>query len=126
MVIADCGLRGQRVRRGDIVLQFIGAANRDPAANADPGRPDLSRQSVKRVAFGYGAHFCFDAVLALLEGQVALIEFLMGHTKGVWERSLVDGRCASRVGFASSPGDEEGKCLRLNSSACAAHVILES
>jgi cytochrome P450 len=78
VAMADCELRGQRVHRGDIVLQFLGAANRDPAANADPERLDLSRRSIKHIAFGQGAHFCLGAVLARLEAQVALLELFTG------------------------------------------------
>jgi cytochrome P450 len=78
VAMADCQLRGQQVRRGDIVLQFLGAANRDPMANADPERLNLSRSPVKHVAFGHGAHFCLGAALARLEAQVALNELFAG------------------------------------------------
>ncbi|MBL9216804.1 MAG: cytochrome P450 [Opitutaceae bacterium] len=78
VVMADCELHGQQLRRGDIVLQFLGSANRDPAANPDPDRLNLSRQPVKHVAFGHGAHFCLGAALARLEAQVALVELLTG------------------------------------------------
>jgi cytochrome P450 len=78
VVMRDCELRGQSLRRGDLILQFLGAANRDPAANADPERLDVGREQVRHVAFGHGPHFCLGAALARLEAQVALTELLHG------------------------------------------------
>jgi cytochrome P450 len=74
----DCELRGQSLRRGQIVLQFLGAANRDPAANPEPDRLNIERSPVRQVAFGHGAHFCLGAALARLEVQTALDELLGG------------------------------------------------
>lgn len=78
VVMEDCELRGRPIRRGQIVLQFLGAANRDPSANPDPDRLDVARESIKHVAFGHGAHFCLGAALARLEAQVAITELLHG------------------------------------------------
>jgi pimeloyl-[acyl-carrier protein] synthase len=78
VVKEDCELRGQSLRRGQIVLQFLGAANRDPAANPEPDRLDVERSPVRHVAFGHGAHFCLGAALARLEVQTALDELISG------------------------------------------------
>jgi len=78
VVVDDCELRGQSLRRGQIVLQFLGAANRDPAANPEPDRLDVERNPVRQVAFGHGAHFCLGAALARLEVQCAIGELLHG------------------------------------------------
>jgi cytochrome P450 len=78
VVQEDCELRGQAIHRGQIVLQLLGAANRDPAANPDPDRLDVERGAIKQVAFGYSAHFCLGAALARLEVQVAISELLHG------------------------------------------------
>jgi cytochrome P450 len=71
-VYEDLELFGQRFRRGDQVALLLGAANRDPAAYADPGRFDPSRGGPANVAFGGGIHFCVGAPLARLELLVGL------------------------------------------------------
>jgi cytochrome P450 len=53
----DFELSGHRIRKGEIVSPFLGAANRDPVHFPDPDRLDLGRQENRHVAFGYGIHF---------------------------------------------------------------------
>jgi cytochrome P450 len=65
-------LRGQTLRRGDIVLASVGAANRDPAVFTDPDRLDIRRAENKHLAFGSGIHFCLGASLARMEAQVVI------------------------------------------------------
>ncbi|MDB6095460.1 MAG: cytochrome [Verrucomicrobia bacterium] len=104
VVTEDCELRGQSLRKGQIVLQFLGSANRDPAANPDPDRLDVKRNPVRHVAFGHGAHFCLGAALARLEVQVALEELLTGpyqieilEDNPVWKNGLLRGLCHLRA-----------------------------
>ncbi|MGH3501658.1 MAG: cytochrome P450 [Nocardioidaceae bacterium] len=65
-------LRGYAVRRGDPVTLLLGSGNRDPGHFPDPDRLDLSRNSTGHLSFGYGAHYCVGAPLALLEIEVVL------------------------------------------------------
>jgi cytochrome P450 len=71
-VAEETELRGQRLKRGDFVLQILGAANRDPAQFPDPDRFDITRQPNRHVAFGMGIHFCLGAPLARLEAPIAI------------------------------------------------------
>ena len=68
----DLDLSRTRIKQGDFVYLFIGAANRDPAQFDHPDRFDVSRPDNKHLAFGAGHHFCLGAPLARLEGQVAI------------------------------------------------------
>jgi cytochrome P450 len=68
----DVELGGHRLRRGDFVLQVLGAANRDPARFPEPDRFDVSRQPNRHLAFGHGIHFCLGAPLARLEAPIAI------------------------------------------------------
>jgi cytochrome P450 len=67
----DTEIGGQAVREGDIVLCALPAANRDPAAVADPERLDVTRGAVGHLAFGHGVHHCLGAPLARMEMRLA-------------------------------------------------------
>jgi cytochrome P450 len=68
----DIVLGGRQIKRGDMVVGILGAANRDPAHFAEPERLDLHRRPQRHLAFGHGAHYCLGAALARLEGEIAL------------------------------------------------------
>jgi cytochrome P450 len=68
----DAAIGGRTIRKGEMVMPFIGAADRDPAQFRDPDRLDLSRGDNRHIAFGWGIHFCLGAPLARLEGQIAI------------------------------------------------------
>lgn len=71
---ADLTAYGQTVPAGERLLLLIGAANRDPAAFAEPDRYDLDRDTAALISFGAGRHYCLGANLARLEARVALAE----------------------------------------------------
>lgn len=72
----DTVLGDQRVRAGDKVVIWFGAANRDPAVFTDPHRLDLLRDPNPHIAFGIGPHFCLGAHLARLETSETLRNLL--------------------------------------------------
>jgi len=68
----DVELEGQQIAGGDILLNFLGSANRDPRAWDDADRFDLSRSSTRHLGFGYGPHFCVGSALARMEAPIML------------------------------------------------------
>lgn len=69
---ADVELGGQRIGAGEPVLVFLAAANRDPAAFADPDAFDPDRGGPPHLSFAHGAHYCLGASLATGEIEVLL------------------------------------------------------
>ncbi|WP_019070203.1 cytochrome P450 family protein [Streptomyces hokutonensis] len=63
------------VRRGDMLLVSIAAANRDPARFEEPDSFRLGRPA-GHVAFGHGVHHCLGAPLARMEATVAVTALL--------------------------------------------------
>jgi cytochrome P450 len=61
---------------GSFTLLLLGAANRDPALCAEPGRFSVERGVRRHLAFGHGIHFCLGAPLARLEAAIALRRML--------------------------------------------------
>jgi cytochrome P450 len=71
IALEDVEWRGQRIRKGDMVLPFLASANRDPRQFERPDQLDVGRRPGRSVAFGYGIHFCLGAPLARLEARLA-------------------------------------------------------
>jgi cytochrome P450 len=72
----DLQIGGRQIGKRQAVIAVMGAANRDPARFPDPDRLDIRRKDNRHVAFGFGAHFCFGAPLARIEGQIAFTTIL--------------------------------------------------
>ena len=68
----DVELGGQTIRRGELVIAIVNAADRDPDRFDDPDRLDVQREDSRHLAFGRGSHFCLGAPLARLEAGIAL------------------------------------------------------
>jgi pimeloyl-[acyl-carrier protein] synthase len=68
----DVTIGGHTIAKGEMVMPFIGAADRDPAQFPDPDRLDIGRSDNRHIAFGWGIHFCLGAPLARIEGQIAI------------------------------------------------------
>lgn len=68
----DVDLHGHTVRANQIVVCWLGSANRDEEIFAEADRFDIGREDNRHLAFGFGPHYCLGANLARLETQVAL------------------------------------------------------
>ncbi len=72
----DTTVAGTTVRRGEMVVIYLAAANRDPAVFPDPHTFDVGRVNAGRhLAFSGGRHFCLGAALARMEGEIGLRSF---------------------------------------------------
>lgn len=77
MATDDIELRGKVIRKGQMMMLSVAAANRDPDVFANPDRFDIERVSgTGHASFGKGAHFCLGSALARLETKIA-IQFLI-------------------------------------------------
>jgi cytochrome P450 len=81
-VTEDVELGGQWLRKGDLVRQALGSANRDPDRVDDPNAFRIERPPARHLAFGLGPHFCPGAPLARLQAQIA-IEALVRQMPGL-------------------------------------------
>jgi cytochrome P450 len=72
IVADDFEFGGQPMRKGQFVMQVIGAANRDPEVFAEPDCFDITRAPNPHIAFGRGIHFCLGAPLARIEAPIAI------------------------------------------------------
>lgn len=71
-VTTDLVLHGQLLRRGDLVVPLIGAANRDPARYPDPDTLNVARENGGSLSFGSGPHVCIGAALTRMEAEIVL------------------------------------------------------
>ena len=76
LVMEDVEIGGKRLRANERVISFIGAANRDPDAFANPDVLDITRPKKSHLSFGRGIHYCLGAPLAILEGKSAILALL--------------------------------------------------
>jgi cytochrome P450 len=73
-------LHGHRFAPGDVVLAWLGAANRDEQHFERPEEFRVERRENRHLAFGFGVHFCLGSNLARLETRVAL-DVLLERTR---------------------------------------------
>jgi cytochrome P450 len=67
----DLVLAGQEVKKGEMVLCSLSAANRDPALGPEMDTVHPGRDVPSHLAFGYGIHRCVGAPLAQMEMRIA-------------------------------------------------------
>jgi cytochrome P450 len=69
-------LGGQQIERGDKVVVYHAAANRDPQVFDDPNTFDITREKNTHITFGSGPHFCLGAHLARQQMRSMFTEVL--------------------------------------------------
>ncbi|MBI5720401.1 MAG: cytochrome P450 [Burkholderiales bacterium] len=72
LTTAPVPVSDREIAAGTFVTLAIGAANRDPAAFAEPHRLDIARKPNNHLAFGQGAHACSGMNVARMEGRIAI------------------------------------------------------
>ncbi|MBO6920323.1 MAG: cytochrome P450 [Rhizobiaceae bacterium] len=76
---SDQGMGGVHVKRGELVMALLTAANYDEALIDNPQMLNLDRRPNRHIAFGSGIHFCLGHQLARLEGKHAIKALFSQH-----------------------------------------------
>lgn len=72
----DVEISGNKIKKGDMVLVMVKAANRDEKIFTDSEDLDITRKINQHLAFGHGMHMCLGSPLARLEGEIAFNSLL--------------------------------------------------
>lgn len=72
---SDMSFHGADIKRGDVCMAWLAAANMDPSRFTNPADFNIHREKHHPLGFGGGAHFCLGLQLARLETQIALERF---------------------------------------------------
>jgi pimeloyl-[acyl-carrier protein] synthase len=67
----DVMILNNAIYKGDYVVVYLGAANRDPEVYDKPDQLDFYRKT-KNLGFGAGLHYCIGSFLAKLEMEIVL------------------------------------------------------
>ncbi|MBC3215862.1 MULTISPECIES: cytochrome P450 [Serratia] len=85
-----------RIEEGQLVLPYVGSANRDPTVFDHPETLDLRRTPNRHLSFGTGPHACIGSTLVRQQTQIALSLLLTRYPsfevsqqiKPVWNTNL--------------------------------------
>ncbi|MBO4205926.1 cytochrome P450 [Micromonospora echinofusca] len=106
----DVTIDDRRLRRGDMVIIVLAAANRDPARFDDPENLVLTRSPNPHLGFGRGAHSCLGNAVARIEARVALPALLrrfpdlrIDGELAWWENATLRGHSAIPVALHGEP-----------------------
>jgi cytochrome P450 len=75
--LQDAEIAGQKVAKGEKVIMYYGAANRDATVFENPDMLDVARPNAnKHIAFGYGPHVCLGKRVAQIQLEEAYRQLL--------------------------------------------------
>jgi len=72
----DVEFHGQTIRKGESLILWYPAANRDERAIENPNVFDIERDNKGQLAFGFGGHMCLGQHLAVLEVEIFFRELM--------------------------------------------------
>lgn len=73
----DAEFSGQKIGKGEKVIMWYGAANRDPEVFEEPDKMDIHRHNAdKHLAFGTGPHVCLGQRVANMQLKTAYTKIL--------------------------------------------------
>ncbi|OZV77373.1 cytochrome P450 [Micromonospora echinospora] len=78
--VDDTEIQGTRIKAGQAVVTWLGAANRDPDVFPDADTFDLRRKPNKHLAFGIGPHYCVGHTVARATLRILFDELLSRFT----------------------------------------------
>ena len=96
-------LDGKALKRGDIVVVLLAAANRDPERFARPDQFVVDRPPNPHLAFGKGAHSCLGFAVGKMQVRVVLAEILGSYPDMRLAGELTPRSTATLRGLASMP-----------------------
>jgi cytochrome P450 len=78
--VSDTEVRDTKIKEGQAVVTWLGAANRDEEVFPDAETFDLRRKPNKHVAFGIGPHYCVGHTVARVTLRILFNELLSRFT----------------------------------------------
>ncbi len=78
--VTDTEIRGTRIKAGQAVVSWLGAANRDEEVFPNADQFDLHRRPNKHLAFGIGPHYCVGHTVARVTLRILFNELLSRFT----------------------------------------------
>ncbi len=78
--VSDTEVRGTKIKAGQAVVAWLGAANRDEEVFPDAETFDLRRRPNKHLAFGIGPHYCVGHTVARVALRILFDELLCRFT----------------------------------------------
>lgn len=81
----DTEIRGQQIAKGEKIVMWYGAGNRDPEVFANPDQFDITRENASRhIAFGVGSHVCMGQRIANMQLNAAYTQIFNRFPNIAW------------------------------------------
>lgn len=99
MVVEDAEFYGVELKRGELVIPILGAANADPDKFDQPKRFDILRSPNPHLSFGSGVHICLGLKLAKAEVEIAFRQIFERFPRLSFANSYEDVQWIKRTGL---------------------------